>query len=102
MLVGRVREFSCGMESVYVEACMTLVFVIQGSGCNADKHTYASLIDACARVGRTDLAIRVYHKALRERLESAPLVYSSAIAACRAARPVDITTAMDIFRDMQR
>lgn len=76
--------------------------VRQGSGCKADAHTYASLVDACARAGRADLAIRVYHKALRERCDLSLLVYASAIAACRTAKPVDLTTAMDIYGDMQR
>ena len=75
---------------------------VQGSGCKADQHTFASLIDACARAGRADMAIRVYHKALRERCDAALLVYASAIASCRAAKPVDLGTAMDIYGDMQR
>lgn len=75
---------------------------VQGSGCKADQHTFASLIDACARAGRADMAIRVYHKALRERCDAALLVYASAIASCRAAKPVDLGTAMDIYSDMQR
>lgn len=76
--------------------------MLQGSGCKADAHTYASLIDACARSGRADLAIRVYHKALRERCDSSLLIYATAIASCRAAKAVDLSTAMDIYGDMQR
>lgn len=70
----------------------------QASGVHADERTYASLIDACARSGRGDLALRVYHRALRERCTGALAVYSATIAACRA----DLTTTMDIYADLQR
>lgn len=72
--------------------------VRQASGVHADERTYASLIDACARSGRPDLALRVYHRALRERCTGALAVYSATIAACRA----DLTTTMDIYADLQR
>ena len=70
----------------------------QATGVHADERTYASLIDACARSGRADLALRVYHRALRERCTGALAVYSATIAACRA----DLTTSMDIYADLQR
>ena len=70
----------------------------QATGVHADERTYASLIDACARSGRADLALRVYHRALRERCTGALAVYSATIAACRA----DLTTTMDIYADLQR
>lgn len=70
----------------------------QGAGVQADERTYSSLVDACARAERSDLALRVYHRALRENCTGALVIYSATIAACRN----DLTTAMDIYTDLQR
>ena len=76
--------------------------VSQASGCNADAHTYASLIDACARACRSDAALEAYRKALRDGFSNNVIIYTSAIAACGAARPVELSVAMEVYADMQR
>lgn len=76
--------------------------LLQGAGCHADAHTYASLIDACARACRCDLAVQAYKKALRDGFLGCVIIYTSVIAACGAVRPVELSTALSVYEDMQR
>ncbi len=58
---------------------------MRASGCMATETTFGTLIDACVRAGERDLALRVYHKALRDGATGSVAVYSSAIEACSLA-----------------
>lgn len=76
--------------------------MVQNAGCAPDAHTYASLIDACARASRPDAALRAYHKALREGFQDRVIIYTSAVAACGTVRPVELSSALGIYRDLRR
>ena len=78
------------------------VALLQGAGCHADAHTYASVIDACARACRCDLAVQAYKKALQDGYRGCVIIYTSVIAACGAMRPVELSTALSVYEDMQR
>lgn len=67
-----------------------------------DAVTYGALIEACAKCERKDLALRVYHKALREGHTASLHIYAGAIAACRTSKDVDLKSAMEIYADSQR
>jgi pentatricopeptide repeat protein len=67
-----------------------------------DDVTYGALIEACAKCERKDLALRVYHKALREGHRASLHIYAGAIAACRSCKAVDLKSAMEIYADAQR
>ncbi len=56
---------------------------MKAGGERPGERTYAALIDGCARAGRADLAVRVYHTALRAGHGTSPLVYTCAVAACK-------------------
>ena len=76
--------------------------MVQNAGCDPDAHTYASLIDACARACRPDAALRAYHKALRDGFQDCVILYTSAVAACGTVRPVELSNALGIYTDMRR
>ena len=102
---------------------------MKAAGLRPDERTYAALIDGCSRAGRQDLAVRVYHTALRAGLGAGgPLLYTATVAACRggggsghstaapatATTPAsgdrdtpttasaDLPTALDVYRDLER
>ena len=64
-----------------------------------DSHTFASLLNACRRAGDQTLALKVYHNALDAGCRQCLVLYDAAIAVCQS--PVDLTTAMEIYADMQ-
>jgi pentatricopeptide repeat protein len=64
--------------------------------------TYGALIEACAKCERKDLALRVYHKAMREGHSFHLHIYAGAMAACRSSKGTDLNAALEIYGDMQR
>ena len=57
---------------------------MKAAGVPADDRTYVALIEGCGRAGRRDLAVRVYHSALRAGAgDASPLLYTATVAACR-------------------
>ena len=76
--------------------------VLQNAGCQPDAYTYGALIDASARACRSDQALNVYRRALRDGFKGSVIIYTSVVAACGAACPVDLPTALNVYADMQR
>uniref|UniRef100_A0A383VR28 PROP1-like PPR domain-containing protein n=1 Tax=Tetradesmus obliquus TaxID=3088 RepID=A0A383VR28_TETOB len=93
MCAGRCRQ---------LQRCFEVLDLMTGAGVPSDPITFTCLIEAAVLAGETEMAQRVFARAMAAGVTSSVQLYTAAINACMANDGTNFEAAFEIYAAMQR